>query len=333
MSVIRIVRLSYFLPALALLSGCGGGSAVPSQPVGAGPGLSDGPVVPQANHYGNDSFIITAQLYGNDATVYKRKGLVLTYEATINYNVSAPQGTVTTPNGYWYLTNSGHSNVLVYKFKKGHIPQYPVNTLDDYGQLPVDVSATADRNLVAVSNQMTTAGGPGSVSVYLSRQSEPSRNLTYGTDSLQGEGVAIDHQGNCFWSFFDPNTNSGSIVNFTGCNEPGSVVVSGMTNAGGVAFDQSGDMYYVVPAVGVYKCVKTSNCALWASNQQYGFSQPNFINFDYKSKDLWLSDAAGKLWAISLKGSCGHGKYKYLCVYPYQSLDGDPYGIAPVPGS
>lgn len=329
MSVNRIVRLSYLLPALALLSGCGGGSAVPTSSRAAA--LATAPVLPNAQHYGNDSFVITAQLYGNDATVYKRKGFTLTYDTTISYNISAPEGTVTTPNGYWYLTNSGHSNVLVFKIKKGHIPQYPLDTLDDYGQVPVDVSATSDRNLVAVSNQMTTGSGAGSVSIYLNRQSEPSRVLTYGTDSLQGEGIAIDHQGNCFWSFNDPNTNGGSIVEFAGCNGSGTQIRSGMTSAGGVTFDQSGNMYYVDQAKGVYQCVKTSNCKLWAANGTlgYGFVQPNFINFDFKSKDLWLSDAAGYMWAISLKGKCNRGS---LCVYKYQSLDGDPYGIAPVPG-
>lgn len=332
MSVTRIVRFSYFLPALVLLSGCGGGSSVPSPFSATAPGFSDAPIAPQASHYGNDSFIITAQLYGNDATIYKRKGFTLTPVATIKYDISFPEGTVTTPNGYWYLTNSGHSNVLVYQVKKNHYPQYPLDTLDDYGEVPVDVSATPDRNLVAVSNQATTSGGSGSVSIYLNRQSEPSRMLTYGSDTLQGEGVAIDHQGNCFWSFNDPNTNSGSIVEFAGCNGTGSLVYSDITNAGGVAFDQSGNMYFVDQAQGVYQCVKTSSCHPWASNQQYGFGQPNFINFDQKSKDLWLSDSSGYIWAISLKGQCGHGKYKHLCVYQSPSVDGDPYGIAPLPG-
>jgi hypothetical protein len=334
MSVNKVVRLLYLLPALALLGGCGGGSAVPSQAPVTGPGLSEAPIMPQANHYGNDAFIVTAQLYGNDASVYTRSGFNLTLKQTLTQDISAPQGAVTTPNNFLYITNGGHSNVLVYKVKGKTFPQYPTNTLDDYGQMPVNVSATADRNLVAVSNYSTTSGGAGSVSIYLKRQSEPTRVLTYGTDTLQGEGVAIDHQGNCFWSYNDPNTNGGSIVEFTGCNGYGSVIVSGLTNAQGIVFDQSGDLYYVDQAFGIYKCVKTSNCVLWAANgpSGYGFGLPTNINFDYKAKALWLADASGYIWAISIKGHCGHGKSGGLCVYQYTSQDGDPFGIAPIRG-
>jgi hypothetical protein len=310
---------------------------VPSQAAATAPTLSDSPIVPGANHYGNDSFIITAQLYGNDASVYQRKGFTLTYKTAIMYGISAPQGTATTPNDYWYLSNGGHNNVLVYKIKKGSIPQYPINTLDDHGALPVNVAATASRNLVAVSNGTTNGSGAGSVSVYLNRQTEPTRTLTYGSDQLQGEGVAIDHQGNCFWSFQDPNTNSGSVVEFAGCNGGGSVVVSGLTKAGGIAFDQSGDLYYVDQAYGVYQCAKTANCILFASNTSYGFGLPNNLNFDQKDKSLWLADASGYFWAIQLNGG-GHckgnnkGKGSGLCVYQYTSVDGNPYGIAPSPG-
>lgn len=334
MSVNRIVRLSYLLPALALLSGCGGGSAVPSQVTNAVT-VSSAPVRPDANHYGED-FMISSQPFGNDLTVYKRSGYNIMKDITVTYGISDPRGMVTTTNGWWYVTNGGHSNVLVYRIKKKKIPLYPSSTEDDYGQIPNNVAATPDRNIIAVSNYSTTTGGAGSVSVYLNRQSEPSRNLTYGTDTLQGQGIAIDHQGNCFWSFNDPNTNSGSVVEFPGCDEPGSLVVSGITNAGGIVFDQSGDLYYVDQASGIYQCFKTSNCKLWASNAMYGFGQPTNINFDYKEKALWLADAAGYLWGIQLKGhKCTDnltGKGGTLCVHKYSSVDGDPYGIAPEPG-
>jgi len=330
MSVTRIVRLSYLLPALALLSGCGGGSSVPPQAAAAGPGISDAPVLPQANHYGNDAYIVTAQLYGNDATVYTRSGYTLTYKETLSQGILAPQGAVTTPNDYLYVANGGRSNVLVYKVSKKNFPTYPTDTLDDYGQIPDDVSATANRNLVAVSNFSTTSGGAGSVSVYVGRESEPSQVLTYGTDTLQGEGVAIDHQGNCFWSFNDPNTNSGSVVEFAGCSGNGTAIVSGLSNAQGIVFDQSGDLYYVDQAYGIYKCVKTSKCALWAANQTNGFGLPTTLNFDYKEKSLWLADASGYMWAISIKGNC-HDKTS-TCLHKYTSQDGDPFGIAPIRG-
>ena len=291
--------------------------------------------MPQANHYGNDAFIVSAQLYGNDATVYARSGYTLKYQQTLVNDISAPQGDFATQNDYLYLSNSGRSNILVYKIRnKKPFPQYPTNTLDDYGQIPVNVSATPSRNLVAVSNYAALTGGAGSVSVYLNRDSEPSRVLTYGTDQLQGEGIAIDHQGNCFWSFNDPNTNGGSIVEFAGCNGSGSVVQPGLTKAEGVVFDQSGNMYYVDQTQGVFKCVKTSSCYLWAPNATYGFGLPTNINFDYKAKALWLADATGYIWSIELKGGkCTEPKkHGGLCVRQYPSQDGDPFGVAPIRG-
>lgn len=344
MSVNTIVRYLLACVALALASGCGGGSAVPQSPLTLSQTLTSSPPVmlPNANHYGED-FMFTAQLYGNDITVYKRVGFTLQKVGLLSQSVSAPQGSMATQNGYLYVSNGGDANILVYKDqgKKGQIPEQP---LEDYGQFPNNVALTPDRNLVAVSNEHSSPSGRGSVSIYLNRQTEPTRLLTYGTDQLQGEGVAIDHQGNCFWSFNDPNTNSGSVVEFSGCAGYGSVIVSSIPKAGGIVFDQSGDLYYIDQTKGVYQCQKTSMCTLFFANGTgyKGPVDPVNLNFDYKQKGLWIADAAGYIWAVDLQG---HGKCKHpgqavkggkggksLCVYRFSSVDGDPYGIAPEPG-
>lgn len=332
--IVRLLRtVASASVSLALLGGCGGGSAVPSQsPAGTLETLTQSvTMMPSANHYGED-LMFSAQPYGDDIGVYKRSGFTLTPLTTISYGVSGPQGSVATVNGFVYVSNGGHSNVLVYRVKKKKIPKVPIETLDDYGQDPVNVAATPNRNLVAVSNGMTVTGGAGSVSVYLSRQSEPYRVLTYGSDQLQGEGAAIDHQGNCFWSFNDPNTQSGSIVEFTGCSGNGTVIVSGIPSTGGIAFDQSDDLYYINQiskgslADGVYACLKLSNCGPFVTGSKY-FTQPTNMNFDYKGKALWVADAAGYIDAIDLKGHGGHYGF-----YQFPSAYGDPYGVAPEPG-
>ncbi|MBV8067768.1 MAG: hypothetical protein JO113_07305 [Candidatus Eremiobacteraeota bacterium] len=312
-------RLAPILAAAAL-TGCAGGSLT-APPMPADSSTAFSAVRSGAQFYGND-YVYSAQLYGNDATVYARKGLSLTPLETLYPGIAAPQGTIVTPNGWWYLANGGDANVLIYRStRKG--PNGPVGSLDDSGEVPDNVSVTGDRNLVAVSNAVSAGSGTGSVSVYVNRESRPSRILSYGSDQLAGQGVAIDPQGNCYWSFNDVSSPSkvGSIVGFANCSGAGSPVVSGIVSAGGMAFDHSGNLYYVDEAAGIYKCQKTSSCKLLAS----GFGLPTNINFDSKQKHLWVADATGYIDAVNPQT----GKIEFQTI----SVGGDPYGIAPSPGS
>ena len=259
--------------------------------------------------------------------IYKRDGLNLQYQASLTQGVSSPEGTQTTVNGWWYVANSGHSNVLIYRTKKSG-PVGPKDSLDDYGQVPVNVDVTSNRRLVAVSNGSTASGGAGSVSIYLDRQVEPSRILTYGSDVLQGEGVAIDHRGNCYWSFND-GQHGGSIVEFPGCAGSGSVVVSTIASAGGIAFDQRDDLFYVDQTNGVFKCKKgTTQCGNLVPVGPSGLGLPKNINFDYKSKYLWVADATGYIDAVDPQD----GSIK-LALPTVGGPSDPPFGIAPAPGS
>jgi hypothetical protein len=319
---LRLFAVGVFLYA-ALLSGCATSSVSPG-----GPGLSPArltDVGPNAQFYGNDRMIYLAQLYGNDLAVYKEQQqgqkIGLKFVETLSKGVSAPDGMKTTINGWWYVANGGDSNILIYRSKhKG--PQGPLGTLDDPGQTPNDVDLTTSRQLVVVSNQGTTSTA-GSVSVYLGRQTEPSRMLTYGTDVVAGVGIALDKHRNCYWSFNDPTTQSGSIVEFPGCDGSGTIVVSGIVKAGGIAFDQHDDMYYVDQTSGIYKCKHASKCGLLAS----GFGDPVNINFDLKQKHLWVADATGYVDAVDPKTG--------EIIFTMQTQGGSsnpPFGIAPDPG-
>lgn len=309
-----------FIPAtVACLAGCMAGASVAPQSSFDNSAVRVA-VGPDAQHYGDD--VYSSQPYANDATVYKRKGSSLMPLETLSSGIAAPQGTVTTPSGMWYLANAGNSNVLIYRTtKKG--PKGPVATLDDSGEIPVNVDVTPDRNLVAVSNGTSASSGTGSLSVYTNRGSQPFRTLTYGKDLLQGQGVAIDAQGNCFWSFNDLSEPSapGSIVEFAGCSGTGTPVMSGITSAGGMTFDRNGNLYYVDEAAGIYKCKMTAQCAAFAT----GLGLPININFDAKEKHLWVADATGYIYAVD--PTSGQIESKTV------SIDGDPYGIAPAPGN
>ena len=277
-------------------------------------------------------WIYTAQLFHHDAAIYQQEGTSLVFFETLpyTYGFSSPQGTVATPSGMWYVANAGHSNVLIFKTTSSG-PTGPNSALDDANQYPVNVDVTPSRRLVAVSNEYSLPSyGTGSVSVYLSRGAEPSRTLTYGTHLLQGEGIAIDHQGNCYWSFNDMTSGGGSIVEFAGCNGSGTLLISGLQLAGGMAFDQKGDLFFLDQLVGLYGCKKTSNCTVITPNKNgtiVNFGDPVNVNFDQQDKDLWVADATGYIVAVKPTGQVESTT---------QAVGGPsdpPFGVAAAPGA
>jgi len=311
--------------AIALaVSGCAQGSLPVATPPYAG--ATHTLAWPAAHFYGNDA-MYSSQPSDDEIVIYKRgsNGLTLTRRKTLTVGFSSPMGMATTP-GWWYVANSGASDVLVYRTTHEGL-EAPKATLRDDGQVPVNVSLTPDRQLVAVSNGSTTAGLAGSVSVYLNRRNEPSRILTYGTDPVQGAGIAIDSHGDCYWSFNDPVKLTGSIVKFAGCSGSGTLYRSGILRAGGLAFDRNGNLYYVDQVLGIFKCRSSSSCSLFTIVGLGGLILPANINFDNsRPQNLWVADAAGYIDAINLQG---------LIEYILDILGGitnPPIGIAPALG-
>ena len=122
---------------------------------------------------------------------------------------------------------------------------------------------------------------------------------------------------------------TGSIVEFAGCNGTGSLLKSGILKAGGLAFDQSGNLYYVDQLTGIYKCTgPSSSCAIFTPLGVGGLVIPTNINFDNSNPaNLWVADAGGYIDAVNVSG---------LIVYLLQTIGGifdPPIGVAPVPGN
>lgn len=332
---------------LAVLSGCGSGSStsVPSaadlgapvsmaaQPDNNGHGKGGGPGQCKKNFVkggGGGAVIYTANLYGHDLNVYTPGTSGLNLACSESQGVVDPEGTVTTVNGWWYVTNGAAMNVLVYRTKHG-LPQGPLSSLSDYNEVPVNVDVNPSRNLVVVSNYTPTSSGNGSLSVYVHRQSVPTRTLTYGAG--YGSGVAIDHNGNCYWALDSgPNyTGTGKIVEFAKCSGSGTLLISEPFPIGGLAFDQSGDLYLVDANAGsegggVYMCYNTSSCHAIGPGPYYSYVQPLNINFDYHGKDLWVADIAGYVEVVD--PSSGTIEHQYAV-----GSSNPPFGIAPEPGS
>ena len=156
---------------------------------------------------------------------------------------------------------------------------------------------------MAVSNGSTTGGRRKRERLSEPDETEPSRILTYGSDPIQGEGIAIDSNGNCYWSFNDPKRLTGSIVEFAGCNGSGTLFKSGILSVGGLAFDRSGNLYYVDQLLGIFKCKGPSSCSLFTPVILGGLILPTNINFDNaKPQNLWVADAAGYIDAVNAPG-------------------------------
>jgi hypothetical protein len=317
-----IARVLMHSTIAVAVSGCAQGSSTPSY-LGTPQKLAG----PATQHFYGD-WMYSSQPSSNQVVVYKRQrnGFMLTpYETLTGFK--APMGMVATPDGHWYIANSGGSNIPVYRSTISG-PQKTKTTLTDNGQVPVNVDATPNRLLVAVSNGSTTGGSAGSVSVYVNGQTQPSRVLTYGNDPIQGEGIAIDSSGNCYWSFNDPRTLTGSIVEFAGCNGSGTLFHPGILKAGGLAFDHSGNLYYVDQLAGIFECQGPSSCSPFLLNALDGLVIPSNINFDNGSpQNLWVADAVGHIDAVSLNGVIGY------ILDVIGGLTDPPIGIAPAPGS
>ncbi|HEY1883458.1 MAG TPA: hypothetical protein VGG51_10510 [Candidatus Cybelea sp.] len=324
------------LALVALLGGCSNGF---SSSLPATSGTMARAELSRALHKKSGGGVVyTTQMYGDDVSVYQRQG-----QSGLNLNflenvpgLSEPQGAMTTQNGWLYVANEGGSNVLVYQSRKAKL-KGPTSSLTDYNELPVNVALAPDRNLVAVSNKSTTSGATGSVSVYVSRHVTPNRVLTFGAASVEGMGVAVDHQGNCYWSF--NAASGGSIVEFTGCNEPGTLLVSGLRLAGGLAFDQSGNLYYIdTEAKTIYRCQKTSKCRQYVvggpSGSQPDIEEPLNMNFDHHGKDLWVADLDGYICGIPVTPGKKRGQNKkgsITCTLSVGGSSSPPFGVAPEP--
>ena len=304
------------LLCLATLSGCTT-TAAQWQP----PATTSSSTLPHAipAHPGPKGWMYMAQLYGNDASVYRRNGFSLGFLEKLTEFLSGPKGTKVTPDGWWYVANSVLSNVVVYRSTPDG-PTGPLQSLEDREEIPADVDMTADRRLVAVANATSITGGPGSVSIYLDKRIHRSRLLRYGTGLLTGFGVAVDPQQNCYFSFNQLGVVGGSIVEFPKCSGSGTLVTSGIILAGGLRFDSAGNLYYIDQARGIYKCSGTSNCKLFST----GFIAPLNLNFDKHQKHLWVADGAGFIDAVDPHT----GKILSYTI----PLTGPPFSVAPSPG-
>jgi hypothetical protein len=175
----------------------------------------------------------------------------------------------------------------------------PPTTLSDPGQYPTDVDSFANGAYVAVANQITTGGGPGSVSIFKGTtllRTITSSNLQYAFS------CAFDGKGNLYVDGYSPNSNvfigeiphatSGgtTFVQLTTTNAIGDPTGIQVTTAGGqIAIEDSRNqaIYTYNPPSGGSLGAPTQTTPLGGSGNEKSFA------FTKNMADLYTTNFFG----------------------------------------
>ena len=250
----------------------------------------------------------------NDCNVLSPLG-TLTSTLNASSGLSEPQGNATgLITGYWYIANTGGSDVPYYKTNGSGSPFAVAGTValpnpvPDPNQYPGDVAVdeTGDSfglltdTKLAVSNISTTSSGPGSLTVFTTSGSSYSTSSLGDKQAIEGVGVAFDLRGDCFWSFNQAASEGpGLIDEFKSCKGKPRRLKSIKTGfAGGLAFDNNGDLWYTDQLAGtIYECTQPTkpdpDCSQVFTGTTFG--DPAGINFDADSANLYVADATGSI--------------------------------------
>jgi len=288
------------------------------------------------------NFVYTCQPVLNDCTLWSPTFGVppFTQGAPIaGLGTTKPVGMIVNTAGNMWIADEPTSRILHFKSANIGAPVAGLPpVLNDPGELPVDVDASLNGNLVAVANVSTTAGGNGSVSVYRNSSPNPNSILIVPTGhAIQGIGIMIDKPGNCFFSYQDLTLNAGNIVEFKACKGKSIPVplLPPIGYAGGMAMDGGvHNLYYVDQAAkSIFKCTGESGPCFATAPWGTGFADPVYINFDPGWSHLWVSDAAMFAGNGALCYTTVGAAVAPTCFATLLNNGDPPVGVAPAPGS
>jgi len=232
--------------------------------------------------------IIVSDAGTNDVYVYSTAGKLT---ATIT-GFNEPQGLGGDALGDLYVANTGNSDVLVYPNTYKKIKA----TLTDPGQSPVGVDVTPT-GVVGVTNIITTAGGPGSVSFYAKGKTTPCVTVANANWGRVYFG-AFDDAGNFY---IDGETPSGAVIVGVVKGECKAKAITTLTTANTITFpggvhvsptdkiaidDQSGAAIYTYNPP-----VKNALGTPVSTTPITGASDPVTFAFTKTAADVWTADA------------------------------------------
>ncbi len=289
---------------LALLAGCSGGTSSSALPVSAAavrnepashsfdasnrrdadptkadlsPGLTD------VDSAGKAAIIVSADDY---IYVFSPKGKVIAKIAGVSGGIAG------TKSGDFYVTNTAHNSVLLYKNDYKTL----LATLTDPNEFPVAVSYEETTGIVGVANIASTSNGPGTVSFYAEGKTTPC--VTVGNPAWERVYFdAFDSKGDLFVDGEDTSgkTIVGEITGGCKAKTIGSLKVGNVIAFPGAVqvtkdehiavSDQEGGHIYT------YKLpVKGSLGAPIATTSLTGASDVMAFAFGSTGKDLWTAD-------------------------------------------
>jgi hypothetical protein len=240
-----------------------------------------------------------------------------------------PNGMASDIKGNLYVADYFNSRVQVYAAGFGS----PPTTLSDPGQNPYDVDSFANGTYVAVTNENTTGGGPGSVSIF--KGSTLLRTITY-SNLREAASCAFDGKGNLYVDGSDPSgkvvvgeipraTSGGSTFEqLTTTNTiafPGGIQV---TTAGGQIAIEDADNH------AIYTYNPPSGGSLGAPTQITplgGSASPQTFAFTRNMTNLYAADdASGYIfeYAYPTGGTA-------ISSFYVGGANGEPYGTAVIP--
>jgi len=292
------------------IAGCSAGGVAPTL---ASNGAASTTAGQAASPDATTTYTYTCQnIGGADCLVFKGTKLY----KTIKNGIKSPLGVAAGKDGRFYVADQSADAIVVYSAGGKSL----VATLDNGGNVPVDVAVSGDALAVANQHSMT---------YFASGASKPTRTLK-DSDQSKGTGAAFDLKGNCYWSLVTKSSGA-QVDEFKGCKGKPQRLKLGAGSPYGLAFDGSGNLWYasyLSTANGVYKCNGVSSCTLVYNS----FVNPQYINFAGDFKSIWVDDVGNYQYGAALyQISTSNGKELKKITKGLSFFD-PPTGVASGPG-
>jgi hypothetical protein len=252
---------------------------------------------------------------------------------TMYPHTANPQGDAITADGTLLIADTSNSAIDSMRHANHGAPKDLSVCVSEPGEWPAFVDATKGAALIAISNIHTTTTGNGSLAVAKGCGSTAIVLKNFDAHAVQGIGVAINRDGDCFWTYNDYTVGgAGYVARYAKCKGTGKRLpqygLYGNTHmgfAGGIAFDKQNNMYLNDQTHGIWECPVSSkyySCSELVYTGISGVEDNLGLNFNKDWTYLFWSDEIGNQICYTPTPVTN----TQICVK--NSIDSPPAGIA-----